>query len=91
MPEGLLNSHVGDGSPQLLHRIDADAEAGLVARGGIAVQRAFLDGLVERGDRLAIGLFRDCLVALLDGLAQRAQCGAQAGVLARLVAVRFVV
>jgi hypothetical protein len=64
---------------QLLHRIDADAEAGLITRGGIAVQRTLLDCLVERGHRLAVGLLGGLLVALLDGLAQSAQRGAQAG------------
>src|ERR1700685_2540462 len=42
---------------QLLHRIDTNAEAGLIARGGIHVQRALLDCLVEREHRLAVGLF----------------------------------
>src|ERR1039458_7031431 len=55
------------------------AEARLVARSGVAVQRALLDCFVERGNRLAVGLFGSWLVALLDGLAQRAQRGAQAG------------
>jgi hypothetical protein len=64
---------------QLLHRIDTSAEAGLIARGGIHVQRALLDCLVERGDRLAIGLFGGLFVALFNGLSQAAQCGAQAG------------
>ena len=66
-------------SRQLLHRIDTRAQPRLVARGGIPVQRALLDRLVECGHRLAVGLLGGLLVALLNGLAQRAQRGAQAG------------
>src|SRR5258706_15536854 len=43
------------------------------------MERALLDRLVERGYRLAVGLFGGWLVALLDGLAQCAERGAQAG------------
>jgi hypothetical protein len=64
---------------QLLHRIDTNPEAGLIARGGIHVQRALLDCLVERGHRLPVGLFGGLFVALFNGLSQAAQCGAQAG------------
>jgi hypothetical protein len=64
---------------QLLHRIDTSAEAGLITRGGIYVQRALLDCLVECGHRLAVGLFGGLFVALFNGLSQAAQCGAQAG------------
>ena len=64
---------------QLLHRIDTNAEAGLIARGGIHVQRAFLDCLVESGYGLAVGLFGGLFVALFNGLSQATQCGAQAG------------
>jgi len=64
---------------QLLHRIDTGAEAGLIARGGVHVQRALLDCLVERGHRLAVGLFGGLFVALFNGLSQAAQGSAQTG------------
>lgn len=63
----------------LFHRIDASAQARLVTCGGIPVQRALLDGLVEGGDGLAVGLFGGLLVALFDSLAEGAQRRAQAG------------
>lgn len=63
----------------LRHCADALAQAGLVARGGILVQRTFLNGLVECGDGLAIGLLGRGLVSLGDDLAQVAQLRAQGG------------
>ena len=44
------------------------------------MQSAFLDGLIEGGNRLAIGLLGGGLVAFFDGLAQIAQLGAEGGV-----------
>jgi len=78
---GNFRSHVIFYSPanSLLHRRNALAQARLVAGGGVAVQRALLDGLVERGHRLAVGRFGGGFVAFFDGLAQGAQRGAQAG------------
>jgi hypothetical protein len=64
---------------KLLHRSDALAQAGLVARRGVLVQRALLDGLIQRGNRLTIDLFSGGFVAFGDALAQVAQLGAQAG------------
>ena len=52
---------------RLLERADALAQPGLVARGRVLVQRPLLDGLVEGGNRLAIGLLGGSLVALVDG------------------------
>src|SRR5271169_4014920 len=43
-------------SQHLLHRTDALAQPRLVARGGIPMQSALLNRLVERGHRLAVGL-----------------------------------
>lgn len=64
---------------RLLHRINANAQAGLIARGGVLVQRPLLNGLVERGDGLAEHLLGGRLVAFFNGLAQGAQLGAQGG------------
>lgn len=66
-------------SQRLLHCRDALAQAGLVARSGVLVQRAFLDRFVEGGDGLAVGLFGGRLVAFFDGFAQDTQLGAQSG------------
>jgi hypothetical protein len=43
------------------------------------MQRAFLNGLVERGDGLAVYLLGGWLVAFFDSLTQDAQLGAQRG------------
>src|ERR1700683_3081005 len=64
---------------QLLHSRNALAQARLVAGGGIAVQPALLDRFVERRYRFSVSLLGRSFVALLDGLAQSAQAGAQAG------------
>jgi N-hydroxyarylamine O-acetyltransferase len=40
----------------LLQRIQARAQAGLVARGGVLMQHTFLDSLIQRGNRLTISL-----------------------------------
>src|ERR1700676_1447968 len=66
-------------SQSLLHRRDALAQAGFVARGGVPVQRTFLDGFVEGGNGLTVGLLGGGLVAFFHGLAQDAQLGAKAG------------
>ncbi len=58
---------------ELLDRVDAHAQARLVARRRILVQRALLDGFVEGRNGLAVGLFGRALVALFDGHAQFAQ------------------
>jgi hypothetical protein len=63
----------------LFHRGNALAQARLIPRRRIPVQRALLDRLVERGDRLAVGLLGRRFITLLDGLAQSAQRSAQAG------------
>jgi hypothetical protein len=62
----------------LFHRSDTGAQAGLVARRGVLVQRALLDSLVEGGNRRAIELLSGLLVALGDGLAEFTQRAAQA-------------
>ncbi len=62
-----------------LHCVDAGSQPRFIARGGVFVQRTLLNRLIKRGNRLAVGLLGGLLVALLDGLAQRAQRGAQAG------------
>ena len=62
----------------LLHCSHTHTEAGLVARSSIFMQRALLDCLIERRHRLAVGLLGGWFVALLDGLAQGPQRGAQA-------------
>src|SRR5438552_16175816 len=63
----------------LLHCGDAFAQAGLVARGGVLVQGALLDGFVEHGNGGAIELFGGLLVALGDGFAELAECASEAG------------
>src|SRR5215471_13967666 len=63
---------------RLLHGIDASAEAGLVTRGRVLMQPAFLDSLVQHRDGRAIQLLCRRLVALGDGFAELAQRGAQA-------------
>ena len=63
----------------LFHRADAHAQAGLVARSGVLVQRPLLDRLVEGGYGLAVHLLGGCLVAFFDGLAQKTQLGTQTG------------
>src|SRR5579864_9190878 len=55
------------------------AQAGLVARRGVLMQRALLDSLVERRYSRAVNLLGGCFVALGDGLAHVAQLGTQAG------------
>jgi hypothetical protein len=64
---------------KLLHRVDANAQARLVARGGIPVQRTLLNGFVEGRYCGAVGLLSGLLVAFFNGLAKGAQRGAQAG------------
>src|SRR5581483_4521962 len=64
---------------KLLYCRQAGGQPGLVARGGVLVQGALLDGLIQGGDGLAVGLLSGSLVALGKGLAQFAQLGAQAG------------
>jgi len=59
--------------------VNALAQPRLVARGGISVQRTLLDALSSADTVLAIGFSGGLFVALLDGLAQSAQRGAQAG------------
>src|SRR5579859_1603302 len=67
------------GKKILLHRDDAGVQARLVARRGIPVQRALLDGLIQGGNGLAVGLLGGCFVALGEGLAQLPQLAAQRG------------
>jgi len=43
------------------------------------VERAFLNGLVQGGNGLAVGLLGGGLISLIDGFAEDAQLGAQAG------------
>ena len=66
-------------SRRLLHRDNACAQTRFVARGGVLVQRALLDRLVESGNGLAVHLLSSSLVALGDGLAQVSQLRAQGG------------
>src|SRR5437016_9912588 len=55
------------------------AEAGFVTASGVLMNHALLDRLIDhRGGRAEAG-FGGFTVALLDCLAQRAQCRAQAG------------
>jgi hypothetical protein len=61
----------------LLNRCYTRAQAGLVARRRIFVQRAFLDSLIQGGNGLAIGLLGGGLVALGDSLTQFTQLRAQ--------------
>src|ERR1700722_1624466 len=63
----------------LFHCGNALAQAGLIARRGVLVERPFLDGFVEHRDGGAIHLLGGGLVALFDGLAQFAQLSTQAG------------
>src|SRR5215831_15612477 len=54
-------------------------QAGLVAGGGVLMDHALVDCLVEGRDRLAIDFAGPVLVALRDRLAESAQRRAQAG------------
>ena len=63
----------------LLQRAEAGAEAGLIAGGGIGVERALLDGLVDGRDRLPEHLLRGRLVALGERVAEMPQRGADTG------------
>src|SRR5581483_5326976 len=62
---------------QLLNRGDAGAQARFVARGGVLVQRALLDGFVEYRHRFSVGLFGRRFIALCDDLPQFTQLSAQ--------------
>src|SRR5215467_3620876 len=73
-------------SEALLYRGDARRKAGLVARGGVLVQRALLDRFVEGGDGLPVGLLGGGLIALRDGFAELAQLATQLG---RVRAITF--
>src|SRR3954463_1258119 len=64
---------------RLLYGTDPLAQPGLVPRGGVPVQDALLNRLVECGYLLAVLLLGHSLVSLGDGLAQGAQLAAQAG------------
>src|SRR5579864_5617139 len=55
------------------------AQSGFVARRGVLMQRALLDGFVERRYSRAVNLLSGCFVALGDGFAHLAQPGTQAG------------
>ena len=61
----------------LLQRIQARAQAGLVASGGVFVENAFLNGLVEGGNCLAKNLLRGRLIASGQCFAQAPEFGAQ--------------
>lgn len=63
----------------LLHRADVLAQAGFVARSGVLVQPALLDGFIEGGDSLPVSLLGGSLIALGDRFAQIAQLSAQRG------------
>src|SRR5262249_7189355 len=67
------------GAKKLLHCRDARSQTGFVSRGGVFVQRALLDGLVESRDGRAVCLLGGSFVALGDDLAQVTQLGAQRG------------
>src|ERR1700733_6139447 len=58
--------------------LDAGVEAALVARGGVGVEDALLDTLVEGGGGQAVLLAGGLDVALLNGLAQQAEAAADA-------------
>jgi hypothetical protein len=66
-------------SQKLLHRPNALAQAGLIARRGVLVQQPLLNAFVERGYRLAVGLLGGGLVAFFNGLAQVAQLSTKSG------------
>src|SRR5271170_5646971 len=59
-------------------RLDPGVEAALVAGGGVVVQNALLDALVERGSGQPQLLLGGLHVALGDRLAQAAQAAADA-------------
>jgi hypothetical protein len=59
--------------------LDAGVEAALVAAGGVLVQDALLDALVEDGDGGAVGLDEGGLVAGGEGLAHEAEGAAELG------------
>ena len=59
--------------------LDAGVEAALVAAGGVLVEDALLDALVEDGDGGAVGLDEGFLVAGGEGLAHEAEGAAKLG------------
>ena len=60
-------------------RLDAGVEAALVSAGGVLVEHALLDALVEDGDGGAIGLGGRLVIAGGDGLAHGAEGAAELG------------
>src|SRR5207253_574847 len=65
-------------TPVLFQRIQPRAQTRLISSGGILVQYAFLNCLVERGNGFAEDLLRGRFVALGESLAQITKGGAQA-------------
>lgn len=60
-------------------RLESGVEAALVAAGGVLVEHALLDALVEHGDGGAVGLGGGLVVAGGDGLAHEAEGAAELG------------